>query len=484
MRKGIITLEDNSIAQEPDAIGALPTSFEILTDTNTVENILPDVVGTAKQIGDLNEDLQHGTETADALSEIQNHIEATEADGGMSEPAARALEIAVECLMRQVGSTKTKKTFPAMEGFADSKTRLANTKLAMEGLGEFLQKIWKAIVAAVRKAIEWIRDFFVALFNGAKSLKKRAEQLEAKAKTMNGKDIPENAKINSRRLITLTMSITGDVSGSEFPRAFANHSKGMAMFINLINKVTKDGTDNLSMALKKKDFWDISRLFSEEPQKNTTQYVSDAVEPFITNKGVTDFKHANRFSKSMAFVYGNTPLGNATIYTAMLKVKPNKEPYDIADLREVGVYIERNDLESGAKDDGIFAMNLNESKETIALAKKHIDEIIKAEQTVREIIKGLTKIEYEAKAETMNSSSSTYMSKNTHQMNRQILGLATLTIGFATRSQSRIRTFDLMTTKYTLDYVAASMALIKGAAVVGESVGPFSHKNDQLALTN
>ncbi len=54
--------------------------------------------------------------------------------------------------------------------------------MALEGIGEFVTKIWDTIVKAIKDSIEWVKDFFSKIFNTNEQIVKRVDKLEARVK--------------------------------------------------------------------------------------------------------------------------------------------------------------------------------------------------------------------------------------------------------------------------------------------------------------
>ena len=163
---------------EPVVVEAEVTDF-----VDAPENDLADAAESEGELTEINDGIEEASETGETLEGIQEAMGESLEAGGMPEPEARALEVAVEHMCTRVGFSSRRKVFPAMEGFKEKGAdRINATKLAMEEIGSKIKAIWDAIVAALSKAWEHIKAFFKSLVDGAASLKKRAETLEAKAK--------------------------------------------------------------------------------------------------------------------------------------------------------------------------------------------------------------------------------------------------------------------------------------------------------------
>lgn len=229
-RKGIFALEemteeDGTLAS--GAQGGAEAAEAVVIDEAAGAEDLAQADEHFDAAAEIEEAANEATATVDTLGEIHKEVGNSLAEGGMSEPEARALEIAVEHMCAAIGMPKTaKKPFPAMEGFADKTTRISNTKYAMEGLADKAkdigQRIWKAIVAA----LEYAKKFFASLFNATEGLKKKADQIvEASKKAGNvlveQKDVPS---VSGNFLKLLTVDGSYQV-GTALVAAYKKHTE-------------------------------------------------------------------------------------------------------------------------------------------------------------------------------------------------------------------------------------------------------------------
>lgn len=243
MRKGIMALEE--LNNEPE-VAAEVTDF-----VEAPENDLADAAADEAQIDSTTADIDEAAATAETLEAVHGEMERSLEEGGMSEPEARALEVAVEHLMTRVGFSKTRKTFPAMESFGNKANRVEATKLAMENISERAKKLWETIVAALRKVWEHVKSFFKGLFNASVGLKKRAEALEKQAKATKGGHGPEGKMISTSSFKILTVDgkilegtdVVADYKGHlEEPIFKANRVAIVDKLKTALSKITSDTT--------------------------------------------------------------------------------------------------------------------------------------------------------------------------------------------------------------------------------------------------
>ena len=217
MRKGIMALEG---LEEPEVIEAEVTDF-----VEAPENDLADAAEAESELDEVNDGIDEAGETGETLEDIHEAMGESLEDGGMPEPEARALEVAVEHMCQRIGFSKRRKAFPAMEGFKEKGAdRIKATKVAMEEIKGRISQIWDAIMGALAKAWEHIKTFFKSLVDGAVGLKKRAEALVAKA-AHSGESANAGKKVNPSGF-GKTLVVNGSVPVNEaLVSAYETHIK-------------------------------------------------------------------------------------------------------------------------------------------------------------------------------------------------------------------------------------------------------------------
>jgi phiKZ-like phage internal head proteins len=160
------------------------------------ESDISDAAEIATELDQADAAIDEGSDTAEALSGIQEKLEESVETGGIDPIAAEAIKIAVEHMSARVG-LKDSHSGIAIEGFKSKTTRVQATRIAIESIGEQIKKIWQHIVNAFNTAIEWVKKFFMKLFDGATKLKNRAVKLKAAAKEKAGKKIPAGETISN-----------------------------------------------------------------------------------------------------------------------------------------------------------------------------------------------------------------------------------------------------------------------------------------------
>ena len=143
--------------------------------------------------------------TIDALEAIHDHLAIAAENGGVDRYSAAAISVAVEALYEQAGIYKN--NLPAMENYGGVTSKIGATQLAMEDIRANVGKIWDAIIAALKQAWAWIKNFFQNVGTAATAQLERAKQF-AQSK-INGQ--PKAEPIDNKEMAD-AISINGSVS--------------------------------------------------------------------------------------------------------------------------------------------------------------------------------------------------------------------------------------------------------------------------------
>ena len=180
MTRGVVALEEEIVA----AAAAAPEVAAIGDNAESLETDLIEVTEEAAAQSDEAAQTEEAGEVVEALESIAEAMKLSAANGGLDKHAAHAIGIATEHMYQRVG-LKTS-SMPALESFGGTSSRVGATKLAMEDIKEQAKKIWAAIVAAFKRAIQWAIDFYNKIFGAWEKLEKRADALATKADGVTG----------------------------------------------------------------------------------------------------------------------------------------------------------------------------------------------------------------------------------------------------------------------------------------------------------
>lgn len=180
--RGLVAVLEEEEIKTPAAV-AEP---EVAIGDNA-ENLETDMIeagDAAADVDALQSDTDATAEVSEALESIVVSLRACAKEGGMDRHSAACVGTAVDALYKQVGIRR--RSFPALESFGQTSSRIRATEIAMEEITDQLKKVWLAIVAAVEKAIAWVADFYNKVVDAAGKLEKRAADLKAKAEKTEG----------------------------------------------------------------------------------------------------------------------------------------------------------------------------------------------------------------------------------------------------------------------------------------------------------
>lgn len=160
-----------------------------------------------------------------AIDEAEDTVEELEADladaevaqesGGLSKDAAAILQRNVANKLNRIGLAAPHAV--AVESFGSASSRASSTRLAMEGIKDGIRRAWEAIIAAIKKSIQWVKDHFNKVFGSYEALVKRAKAVAQRAENTTG-SIEERAFENDglyARLMTGAKTVAvSDLTGT------------------------------------------------------------------------------------------------------------------------------------------------------------------------------------------------------------------------------------------------------------------------------
>lgn len=181
----VLAMEDDSFEGigSDDTVGAL----------GEVEAGASEIQEDGGEIEDINTAIEDAAEDTETLGDIQDIMaDSVESGEGLDETSAEIAEVAVEAICARLG-IRGSRTMPATESFGSSNSRVAATKIAMEGIGDRIKTIWQAIEKAFISMWTKIKEFFAKFFTNTEKIKKAAAALKEKAKGFKDATIKEAA---------------------------------------------------------------------------------------------------------------------------------------------------------------------------------------------------------------------------------------------------------------------------------------------------
>lgn len=169
-----------------EAAPAVVDPVEQLEGAESLETELLEVQEVVEEGEVQAEQVEEAAEVQEALGEYQEALEQIAAQGGLDRHGARILHIGLEQLCARVGIVATSKPMPSLESFGGTTSRIRATEIAMESVAEVGKKVWESIIAAIKRAGEWLKGFWKFLTDSNVRLKGRAEKIAAAAKSVSG----------------------------------------------------------------------------------------------------------------------------------------------------------------------------------------------------------------------------------------------------------------------------------------------------------
>lgn len=203
MRKlGIMALEN----QEDDATATATAGPE--DAANSSDTALLDTNDSAAEGETENAAVDEAVDAVSSLEAFAVALESANKEGGLSREGAAVLNIGLEHLYTRLGYEAGATKTVSLENFGQASSRTGATQIALEGVKEKIKEIWAAIIAHIKKAIEWVKGHFTKIFGTAEKMQKRAKALSEASKGVSGQ--PKEKTIENERLVK-ALHINGNV---------------------------------------------------------------------------------------------------------------------------------------------------------------------------------------------------------------------------------------------------------------------------------
>lgn len=215
-----VEVETNDVAAAQAETAAVQETTEALAEgeelSSEIDNVavIGDDAGQLEQIG----------EVAEA---------AVESGEGLSEDAAAMATIAVERIHNRLFGAGQQRIVPATESFGQTNTRLASTKMVVEGVTETIERIWKAIKAFAARVWDKIKLFFGKLFGSSKMLSKHIENLRGRVRAIPS-DFVAKEKTLKNSSLAKAISVKGKASMATFEEV-AHNADNLVKFASSVS---------------------------------------------------------------------------------------------------------------------------------------------------------------------------------------------------------------------------------------------------------
>lgn len=261
-----------AVASAADELAALPVEVAEAI-AQTIETVA-DIVEEAEEGATQDEQVEEAAETVEALESIAISLGAAAAAGGLDKHSAHAVGKSLDGMYKRVGMVgKLVKPMPALESFGGTNTRVGATTLALEALEINIKKLWESIIAGIKRAGEWIVNFYSKIVGGSSHLKANAEVLSKKAKATSGE--PASKELDNEKL-GKALHVGGAVSSSA---VIGGLKKLQALAKDKFGKATED-------LARVKEILKTAEELAATPEKATE--ILAASKSFESKEEVTD----------------------------------------------------------------------------------------------------------------------------------------------------------------------------------------------------
>lgn len=482
MRKGIMAMEQLANFTNPEELVTVA-----VTDENSVENTHAKLTNLVAEAETNTSNISAAVEASATLSEMANAVEDTLPDGGISEAHARALDVAIEQMSLSLGyNSNKKKTFPALEGFTKIKTRQASTELAMEGIRNFVSKIWEAIKAAIQKAIAWVMQFIHNLRLNNSALTARCAKLLVKAKSMTGGAYaPKTGEtINSTILKKFLRVAHGSTEPGDFSSTLGKHAELMSKYLrktdDLIETTFKTIKDtaplieqiHIGMNMK------IMGTTVDPSNDKATEKITEKFNNLTTGgtSNVTDKALALKYGPEMVlngvpFVFGNDVL----VFSLLGKHVKTLTPENIG---KIGMFVQKNPLDYDAKESGVLPLSPEQCVASLVIVEKHLTETVRDNAAIDKLVKELQQIEKTTLSKLFAASNEFYQDRSDSAKTTaysMVYALIRAAIQIVTSGRSALVLSDYSALKHALAYSASSLALCERSGETIEAGSSHNH---------
>ena len=167
--RGVAALED----EDSDVVAGSDAAVAIASDNASKDEV---ALGESQdEGGSIDADMTEGEATVEAFVEMAKGLGIAAKNGGIDKHSAAVIAIATEHMCNRVGMQR--KPMPSMESFGGASTRIGATQLAMEGIKQSAKDLWKYIVDAFKKLVNWVKGHWLKVFGSAETMKRRAEAI-------------------------------------------------------------------------------------------------------------------------------------------------------------------------------------------------------------------------------------------------------------------------------------------------------------------
>lgn len=207
---GLLAMEEIDNGEDLGEVEAAEVATTVADESAEIQNDNTDI---GIEVGKVEDAVQAGEEL-ESLGELA--ADSLENGEGLSEETAEAVSIAVESILNRLGASRQTRTVPVAESFGNSSSRRVSTKLVVEGIGDWLKKVWASIKAASIRLWDKVRLFLANIFKSGKSLVNHLSALRKRLNEVPAGYVKKKKKIKAKSLATaIAMGKVADLSTFE-----------------------------------------------------------------------------------------------------------------------------------------------------------------------------------------------------------------------------------------------------------------------------
>lgn len=280
----------------------------------------------------------------------------------------------VESICTRLGITT--RVMPSMESFGSANSRKAATKLAMEGVGDAISRVWQAVKEAIINLWNKIVAFVKKILNGNLALEKAAKALKERVAKLKG--IPEEDKFEDSSICNAfgveKVNAASVISVLNTHMTFCTNSTGIEGAIKaVVDAVASNAPVNAGISSSLRDF--IGKgITNDATEKETTLYEDKSLINGECIKVTAMFKEPT-FDKD------NSEEGEVTFaYSFVKSEKASTTGKDVTILSKNDMTKICTEVETLAKDNNKLVSNIEKGRKQVDLFGKAIDKLMGEEE--------------------------------------------------------------------------------------------------------
>lgn len=175
-----------------------------------------DEIGTS--VAQIEDAVQAGEELEAIGEEV---VETVESGEGLDEKSAEIASLAIESIRSRLGVRGAPRLVPVAESFGSTNSRLASTRLIVEGITDTLKRVWTAIKQFAARVWDKVKSFIANLFNSTTMLNKHIASLKERARKLPSGAAPKEKQIKHAG-VARAISLGGKADLSTFEKVAKN----------------------------------------------------------------------------------------------------------------------------------------------------------------------------------------------------------------------------------------------------------------------